>query len=209
MKNVTNLAEHPLIADRMTRIRDKDAAPEDFRQAVHDISQLMAYEVTHDFEKTADTVTTPLEITSSEKLARPVVLVPILRAGLGMLNGFLQILREARVGHIGLFRNEETLKPESYYCNLPENLGECEVILIDPMLATGNSSAEAARQIKNAGAERLRFACLVSAPEGLALFTQEHPDVPVFTAAIDRGLNEIGYIVPGLGDAGDRYFGTL
>ena len=181
MKNVTNLGTHPLINDRMTRIRKSDATAEEFRQGVHDISQLMAYEVTRDF---------------------------ILRAGLGMLNGFLQILREARVGHIGLFRNEETLKPESYYCNLPHDLAESEVVLIDPMLATGNSSAEAARQLVEAGAKRLRFACLVSAPEGLAHFTQEHPDVPVYTAAIDRGLNEIGYIVPGLGDAGDRYFGT-
>ncbi|MEM9478073.1 MAG: uracil phosphoribosyltransferase [Verrucomicrobiota bacterium] len=207
--NVTDLGSHPLIADRMARIRNENATTEEFRQGVHDLSQLMAFEVTRDFSTETTAVVTPLESMTTPVLARPSVLVPILRAGLGMLNGFLQVLREARVGHIGLFRNEETLRPESYYQKLPENLGECEVILLDPMLATGHSGAEAAKQIRAAGAQHLRFACLVAAPEGIEHFSAAHPDVPLFAATVDRGLNEVGYIVPGLGDAGDRYFGTL
>ncbi len=204
-----HLVDHPLILDRLTRVRDTTTSPEEFRRSVHEITQLMAFEVTRDFRTSPRKVSTPLDSATGGEIAVPIVLVPILRAGLGMLNGFLHILREARVGHIGMFRNETTLLPENYYCNLPDDLDQAEVLLIDPMLATGNSSSEAVKRLKENGARRIRFVCLVSCPEGITHFHAENPDVPIYTAAIDRGLNEIGYIVPGLGDAGDRYFGTL
>jgi len=168
----------------------------------------MCFEVCRDLELKETTVTTPLVETSGYELARPVVLVPILRAGVGMLQGFVEILSEASIGNIGMYRDEETLEPKSYYSKMPQNLGEADVILIDPMLATGCSSAEAATQLKNGGAEHIRFVCLIAAPEGLGAFGQVHPDIPIYTAAVDEKLNENAYIVPGLGDAGDRYFGT-
>lgn len=169
----------------------------------------MIFEVTRNLETEATTISTPLEETEGAILRRPIILVPVLRAGLGMLNGVLPCVPEAQIGHIGLYRNEETHRPESYYCNLPGNLEEADVILIDPMLATGNSSVEAARQLIEQGANRLSFISLVSCHEGIECFQREIPNVPIYTAAIDSHLDENAYIVPGLGDAGDRYFGTL
>jgi uracil phosphoribosyltransferase len=169
----------------------------------------MVFEITRDLPLADRPVATPLEVTRGRYLDKPVVIVPILRAGLGMVEGIQQILPGAHVGHIGLARNEATLRPERYYCKLPAVLPEAEVLLVDPMLATGHSSAEAARQLLAEGARSVRFVNLVAAPEGIARFHAEHPSIPIYTAAIDRGLNERGYIVPGLGDAGDRYFGTL
>jgi len=204
-----HVVEHPLIADRLTTLRDEETSVPDFRRCLHEISLLMAYEVTRSLSTVARTVKTPMESTEGTALGRGVVLVPILRAGLGMLDGVLQLLPEAAVGHIGMARNEETLLPESYYCNLPTGSGEADLILIDPMLATGSSSIEAARQLKAEGARTILFLCLVSCPEGIARFTEAHPDIPIYTASVDRCLSEKGYIMPGLGDAGDRCFGTL
>lgn len=202
------LVDHPIIRERLTHIRSVDSATSEFRHALHDVARLMTFEVTKDLETTTIEVETPLKKTDGYDLERPIVLVPILRAGVGMLNGFAEILTEASVGYIGLYRNEETHQPHSYYCKLPANIAEAEVILIDPMLATGGSAADAADELKKAGAERLRFACLIAAPEGVAAFEERHPDIPVFTAALDERLDENAYIIPGLGDAGDRYFGT-
>ncbi len=208
MSSVT-VVDHPLIRARLTRLRDASTGHEEFRRCLHEIAQLMAFEVTRGFETRETEITTPMATTTGHEPARPVVLVPILRAGIGMLEGLLRVLPEALVGHIGMYRNEKTLKPENYYCKMPPNLAEADVILIDPMLATGNSSAEAARQLRQQGATRIRFLSLLSAPEGIRRFQEVQPDIPIYTAAIDEKLNEIGYIVPGLGDAGDRYFGTI
>jgi uracil phosphoribosyltransferase len=202
------LVDHPIIRERLTHIRSVDSATAEFRHALHDVARLMTFEVTKDLETTIIEVETPLKKTDGYDLERPIVLVPILRAGVGMLNGFAELLTEASVGYIGLYRNEETHQPHSYYCKLPANIAEAEVILIDPMLATGGSAADAADELKKAGAERLRFACLIAAPEGVAAFEERHPDIPVFAAALDERLDENAYIIPGLGDAGDRYFGT-
>lgn len=200
--------DHPIIRERLTHIRSVDSGTADFRNALHDIARLMTFEVTRDIETSMLEVETPLKKTDGHALARQLVLVPILRAGVGMLNGFTEILTEASVGYIGLYRDEETHQPHSYYCKLPPHIADAEVILIDPMLATGGSAADAADELKKNGATRLRFACLIAAPEGVATFEERHPDIPIFTAALDEHLNEDAYIVPGLGDAGDRYFGT-
>lgn len=202
------IIDHPIIRERLTHIRSVDSGTADFRNALHDIARLMTFEVTRDLETSVIEIETPLKKTDGHALTRPLVLVPILRAGAGMLNGFTEILTEASVGYIGLYRDEETHRPHSYYCKLPPNIADAEVILIDPMLATGGSAADAAAELKKAGATRLRFACLIAAPEGVAAFEERHPDIPIFTAALDERLNENAYIVPGLGDAGDRYFGT-
>ncbi len=193
----------------MARIRSQNTGPHEFRRLLREISTLLVFEITRDFGTVATQVQTPLALCPGSVLARPVIIAPILRAGLGMVDGLLQALPDASVGHIGMFRNEETLRPESYYFNLPANLPEAEVIVVDPMLATGWSATAAVTQIKEAGAQRIRFACLVSCREGLDQLQSAHPDVPIFTAAVDAGLNERGYILPGLGDAGDRYFGTF
>ncbi|MEM7147148.1 MAG: uracil phosphoribosyltransferase [Verrucomicrobiota bacterium] len=204
-----HLVKHPLIDVHLAKLRDAETSSDDFRRHLHIIGQLMIFEVTRHLETEITTINTPLEATEGAKLKRPIVLVPILRAGLGMLNGILTCLPEAQIGHIGMCRNEETHTPESYYCNLPANIDAADVILIDPMLATGNSSVEAARQLINQGAKHLSFINLVSCPEGIEQFHKELPDIPIYTAAVDSHLNENAYIVPGLGDAGDRYFGTL
>ena len=175
---------------------------------MHDVARLMCYEVTRDLETRPTTVQTPLCQTEGHALARSLILVPILRAGTGLLNGFTDILTDAAVGHIGLYRDEETHQPMRYYFKAPANLPEAEVILLDPMLATGGSAADAVDELKREGATRIRFVCLIAAPEGLAAFSTRHPEVPVYAAALDQCLNERAYIVPGLGDAGDRYFGT-
>ncbi len=203
-----HLVDHPVIRERLTRIRSVHSSTSVFREALHDVSRLLCYEVVRDFETVAVPVPTPLCEAEGHRLARPVVLVPILRAGLGMLRGFSDILGEAAIGTIGLRRDEETLAPHLYHCRLPPSLADAEVILLDPMLATSGSVGEAIDELKATGASRIRFACLIAAPEGVAAFTARHPDIPVYAAALDRCLDEHAYIVPGLGDAGDRYFGT-
>jgi uracil phosphoribosyltransferase len=201
--------DHPLISAELTCLRDPDCPSHDFRQRLRRIASLMVPAVTADLERMAVPCTTPLEITSGESVARPIILVPILRAGLGFLDGFLDLIPRAAVAHIGLARNEKTLQPESYYLKHPAQLAEAELILLDPMLATGGSALQAVTTLMGAGAKRIRFACLLAAPEGIATLQDAHPDVPIFTAAIDRCINEKGYILPGLGDAGDRLFGTI
>jgi uracil phosphoribosyltransferase len=200
--------DHPLIAEELTRLRDADCPPPEFRQRVRRIASLMVPAVTADLPTAVVSCRTPLEITSGTHLARGIILVPVLRAGLAFLDGFLDLIPQASVAHIGLARNEETLQPESYYLKHPPVLGESDVIILDPMLATGGSAAQAVRTLRDAGARSLRLACMVAAPEGLAVMRESCPDVPVFAAALDRCLNERGYILPGLGDAGDRMFGT-
>lgn len=210
-ENLTVLGDHPLIQVRLTRLRDQSTTPEAFRAALHDIARLMTYSLTADLATIECTVTTPIEPCTGHELARPLVLIPILRAGLGLLNGFTEILSEASVGHVGLVRNEESHLPERYYGNFPPNLSEAEVIIVDPMLATGGSAIAAIAEAIAEGAapDRIHFAALISAPEGIAALHKAYPQVPITTASLDRCLNEDAYIVPGLGDAGDRYFGTL
>ena len=203
-----NVVDHPVIRDRLNTIRSVDTDTAAFRNALHDIARLMCFSLTGEFATEPIEVETPLTKMEGQRLARPIVLVPILRAGVGMLDGFTDILTEAAVGYIGLYRDEETHQPHSYYCKLPAEIADAEVILIDPMLATGGSGADAADELKKAGATRIRFACLIAAPEGVEAFEQRHPDIPIYAAALDECLNENAYIVPGLGDAGDRYFGT-
>ncbi|MFZ1518327.1 MAG: uracil phosphoribosyltransferase [Ignavibacteriaceae bacterium] len=203
------LVEHPIIKRDVTILRDKNTDSETFRSALQRVSNLLAAEVSKDFSLTKIEVETPLEKTMGSKLSNDVILVPVLRAGLGMVNGFLQIIPEAKVGHIGLQRDEETLKPIEYYYKVPKNLELAEVVMLDPMLATGGSASEALKYLKNRGAKKLVFACLVAAPEGIQKIVAEHPDVKIFAGALDRELNSKGYILPGLGDAGDRTFGTL
>lgn len=203
------LIEHPIIKRDVTILRDKDTDSEIFRAALQRVSNILAVELSKEFKLTEIEVETPLEKARGAKLANDVILVPVLRAGLGMVNGFLQIIPEAKVGHIGLQRNEETLKPVEYYYKVPKNLESAEVVLLDPMLATGGSASEALKYLKKRGAKKLVFACLVAAPAGVEKINSEHPDVKIFTAALDRELNSKGYILPGLGDAGDRTFGTL
>ncbi len=203
-----HLVDHPVIRERLTRVRSVHSGAEAFREALHDVSRLLCYEVVRNFETVPVPVSTPLCETEGHRLARPVVLVPILRAGLGMLRGFSDILGEAAVGTIGLCRDEETLAPHRYHCRLPPNLADAEVVLLDPMLATGGSAGDAIDELKAAGASRIRVACLIAAPEGVAALDARHPEVFVHSAALDRCLDERAYILPGLGDAGDRYFGT-
>jgi uracil phosphoribosyltransferase len=200
--------QHPLIADELTRLREASCPSPEFRQRLRRIASLMVPAVTEDLDTQVVSCHTPLEITSGQRMARGIILVPVLRAGLVFLDGFLDLIPQASVAHIGLARNEQTLMPESYYMKHPPLLGESDVIILDPMLATGGSAVEAVRRLRAAGAESLRFACLVAAPEGLATLEEAFPDLPVYTASIDRCLNERGFILPGLGDAGDRMFGT-
>ncbi len=208
LPSMLHVIDHPIIRERLTRIRSVDSETPVFRHALHDVAKLMCFEVTCDFGTEAIEVETPLMKTEGSGLRNPIVLVPILRAGVGLMNGFAEILDEASVGYIGLYRDEVTHQPHSYYCKLPPHTPDAEVILIDPMLATGGSAADAVDELKKFGATRIRFACLIAAPEGVAAFEERHPDVPIFTASLDECLNENAYIVPGLGDAGDRYFGT-
>jgi len=203
-----HLLRHPLIDDEMTRLRNPACPPPEFRQRVRRVASLMVPTVTADLPTTAVPCSTPLETTSGFHLTHPILLVPILRAGLGFLDGFLDLIPQASVAHIGLARNEETLQPEPYYLKHPTVIDHFTVILLDPMLATGGSAIEAVKRLRAAGAERLRFACLVAAPEGVTAFAAACPGVPVFAAALDRCLNDRGYILPGLGDAGDRLYGT-
>ena len=209
MSEHLTVVTHPLVQHKLTIMRDKDTSTASFRQLLREISQLLAYEVTREMEMTTRRIETPMCPMDAPVLAgRKMVLVSILRAGNGLLDGILELIPSARVGFVGLYRDEETLQPVQYYCKLPPDLGDRLVIAVDPMLATGNSSAAAVDLLKNAGARNIRFLCLLAAPEGVARMKDAHPDVPIVTAALDERLNEKGYIVPGLGDAGDRMFGT-
>lgn len=203
------LIDHPLIRRDMTVLRQVSTPPEIFREAVKRISHILAVEISNDLKTSEFEIETPLERTTGYKIIDEVVLVPVLRAGLGMVNGFLDIITDAKVGHIGLQRDETTLKPIEYYYKTPGNINIAKVILVDPMLATGGSGSEALKFLKMRGAKNLIFACLVAAPEGINTIETNHPDVKIYGAALDRELNNKGYILPGLGDAGDRTFGTL
>lgn len=207
MDRVTVIA-HPLVQYNLGRLRDQATEPEDFRRSLAQVAALMIYEATRSFETRTVTVTTPLAETKAHKLRHDVVLVPVLRAGLGMLNAILDLIPRARVGFIGLKRHEQTLEAAVYHKSLPDNLSDFEVILIDPMLATGGSAVAALNLLKERRATRVRLVNLVAAPEGIRHVHRFYPDLPIFTAAVDDHLDEHGYIVPGLGDAGDRLFGT-
>ncbi len=209
MTAAMTVLDHPIIADRLARLRDKDCSSQHFRLLVGNVARLMVPQVTSDLAAEPCEVETPLELMKGARLARQIVLVPILRAGLSLSDGFLDLIPEAVVVHLGLARNEKTLEPETYYQNVRFDFTEAHVLVLDPMLATGGSAAEALRQLKAQGATRLKFVCLIASPEGVECLEKEHPDVPLYTAAVDRGLNELGYIYPGLGDAGDRSFGTM
>ncbi len=202
------LIQHPLLAAKLSILRDKNTGTEQFRATMRQIAALMLFEASYDFELESYAIHTPIKETMGARLRRPIVLVPILRAGLGLIDGMVELLPGALVGHIGMYRNEETLMPQRYYGKVPREIGEAEVVILDPMLATGNSSAAAVEELKKLGARRIRFVCLLSSPQGLEHLHEAHPDIQIFTAAVDRELNEHGFIVPGLGDAGDRYFGT-
>ncbi len=209
MPDHLTVVTHPLVQHKLTLMRDRDAPTALFRQLLREISQLLAYEVTRDLPMTTRRIDTPLTAMDAPVLAgRKLALVSILRAGNGLLDGMLELIPSARVGFVGLYRDEATLKPVEYYFKVPTELDERLVIAVDPMLATGNSSVAAIDKLKTAGARDLRFLCLLAAPEGVARMKEAHPDVPIVTAALDERLNEVGYIVPGLGDAGDRMFGT-
>jgi uracil phosphoribosyltransferase len=202
------VVEHPVIRTKLTELRDFTADHRKFRALLDEIAGLMVYEVTRDWPTRTKPVQTPLERTTGQVLARQVTLVPILRAGLGMADGVLRLLPDARLGHLGVYRDEKTLEPVSYYRKLPPDVASTEVLLIDPMLATGGSGTAAVSVLKEAGVTSMKFVCLVAAPEGIQHLHQHHPEVPIYCAAIDRELNNKGYILPGLGDAGDRLFGT-
>ncbi|MBS0660296.1 MAG: uracil phosphoribosyltransferase [Verrucomicrobia bacterium] len=203
-----HVVDHPLIQAKLTTLRSEDTPVEDFRRLLREIAALLAFAVTQDMATVPREIRTPLAPMTGCKMARPIVLVPILRAGLGLLEGMLHLFPRATVGHIGMYRDETTLLPQHYYAKTPPNLAEGEVVLIDPMLATGQSAAAAVSELKNRGASHIRLLCLVAAPEGVEAMRTAHPEVPIYVAAVDAGLNERGYIVPGLGDAGDRFFGT-
>jgi uracil phosphoribosyltransferase len=202
------VVKHPLVAASLAILRAKTTASADFRRALQEVSVLLLGHASAAWETVPHRIETPLQTCMGEILARPLVLVPILRAGLGMLDGMLALLPHAAIGHIGVYRDEKTLRPVTYFCRLPATVSEAQVVLVDPMLATGNSACEALTLLKSNGAVRIQFICLVACPPGVERLQLEHPDVAVITAAIDPELNERGYIVPGLGDAGDRYFGT-
>ncbi|MFA3918270.1 uracil phosphoribosyltransferase [Ruegeria hyattellae] len=209
MNQHLTVVDHPLVQHKLTLMRDKGTSTALFRQLLREITELLAYEVTRELPMTTRQIETPMEEMDAPILAgKKLALVSILRAGNGMLDGVLELIPSARVGFVGLYRDEETLQPVQYYFKVPEGLKDRMVIAVDPMLATGNSSAAAVDLLKKAGATDIRFLCLLAAPEGVARMNEAHPDVPIVTASLDRELNSKGYIMPGLGDAGDRMFGT-
>jgi uracil phosphoribosyltransferase len=202
------VVDHPVLADRLTVMRDRDTGHGEFRQALFEASAILAVEAARDLPVSEVEVQTPLEPARGSRLPTEITIVPVLRAGLGMVDGFLRLLPGARVGHVGVYRDEQEHRPIDYYERLPPGLADSHVFVVDPMLATGGSAVHALNKLRNAGARRLALVCLVVAPEGLAAVEQHHPDVPVWAAAVDRELDENAYIRPGLGDAGDRVFGT-
>ena len=199
---------HPLITHKLTIMRNKDTGTKDFRENLDEIAELMAYEVCRDLPVRAVDIETPMGACTGYELSKQVVIVPILRAGIGLLDGIRRLIPTAKVGFIGLYRDEETLEPHEYFAKFPKNLEESIIMIVDPMLATGGSAIAAIDMIKKRGAKNIRLVCLVGAPEGAKAVQEAHPDVDIYLAAMDDHLNEIGYIVPGLGDAGDRIFGT-
>jgi uracil phosphoribosyltransferase len=203
-----HIINHPLIQNKLTRLRDINTNNHNFRLLLEELTAFMVYEITRDYPLKEVEIETPLETMTGKVLDTPVVLVPILRAGTGMLRGVLDLVPMARVGHIGLYRDPETLQPVEYYAKFPQTLAEAQVILVDPMLATGGSAIVGIDILKREGAQKIQFLCLVAAPEGVEALSNAHPDVSIYTAALDRELNDHGYILPGLGDAGDRIFGT-
>jgi uracil phosphoribosyltransferase len=209
MSEHLTIVEHPLVQHKLTLMRERDTSTAGFRRLLREISLLLAYEVTRDLPLATQTIETPLaEMEAPVLRGKKLALISILRAGNGLLDGVLELVPSARVGFIGLYRDEKTLQPVEYYCKVPADLAERTVIVVDPMLATGNSSAKAVDILKSKGATDIRFLCLLAAPEGVARMRAAHPDVRIITAAVDRRLDALGYIVPGLGDAGDRMFGT-
>ena len=203
------IIDHPMIQHKLTIMRDKETGSKDFRQLLEEISLLMGYEVTRDLPLEDVEIETPLcKMTSKKVSGRKLAIVPILRAGMGMVRGLTTLVPVAKVGHIGLYRNEKTHEPVVYYCKLPEDINRRYVIVTDPMLATGGSASDALTMLKERGCKKIRLMCLVAAPEGIARVQKDHPDVNIYVAAVDDHLNEDAYIVPGLGDAGDRIFGT-
>ena len=205
-----HIVDHPLITHKLSIMRDENTGSKDFRQLLDEIAMLMGYELTRDLPLETVTIKTPLCETDAKMVAgRKLAIVPILRAGLGMVDGLLRLVPVAKVGHIGLYRDEVTHKPIEYYCKLPVDVSERLVILVDPMLATGGSAVDALTMLKKRGCQNIRFMCLVAAPEGVKAVQEAHPDVDIYTASLDERLNENAYILPGLGDAGDRIFGTL
>ena len=205
-----HVIDHPLVQHKLTLMRQRETGTKDFRELLEEIAMLMAYEITRDFPLREIEINTPVAPCKAKVLAgKKVGVVPILRAGLGMLSGVMNLIPAAKVGHIGLYRDPETLKPVEYYCKLPKDVGERTMIVVDPMLATGGSASAAMTLLKEKGAKSITLMCLVAAPEGIKVMNADHPDIPIYTAGIDDHLNEHGYIVPGLGDAGDRIFGTL
>jgi uracil phosphoribosyltransferase len=203
------VVDHPLVQHKLGLLRDKTTPTQVFRQLVDELTLLLTYEATKDMATEESEIETPLERTTVQRISgKKVAVCPILRAGVGMLDGVLSLISGARVGFIGLYRNEETLEPVEYYVKLPQDIAERDVLILDPMLATGNSTAAAVATVKRAGAQSIRLIAIIAAPEGIERLQSEHPDVAIVVAAIDRELNERGYIVPGLGDAGDRLYGT-
>ncbi len=209
MENNVTIFDHPLIQHKLSVLRCKETSSKDFRALVSEIAVLMGYEATRDLPLEDVEIETPIcKMTAKHISGKKLAIVPILRAGLGMVDGISSLVPSARIGHIGLYRDEETLTPVEYYCKLPKDISERDVIVVDPMLATGGSAIDAVSQIKLRNPRSIKFMCIIAAPEGVEAFTKKHPDVHVFCAALDEKLNEVGYIVPGLGDAGDRIFGT-
>src|SRR5262245_23536493 len=203
------VVEHPLVQHKLAYLRDKDTPTVHFRKLVNEVTLLLTYEATKDMETEPAEIETPLEKMTAQKISgKKVAVCPVLRAGVGMLDGVLSLISSARVGFIGMYRDEETLQPVEYYAKLPADVAERDVILLDPMLATGNSTAAAIETVKKAGATSVRLIAIIAAPEGIERIHRDHPDVQIVVAAIDRGLNDRGFIVPGLGDAGDRLYGT-
>ncbi len=209
MKRQINVIGHPLVQHKLTLMRRRETSTTSFRALLAEISMLLAYEVTRDMQVTMEEIETPLMAMKSPVLeGKKIVLISILRAGNGLLDGMLRILPSARVGHVGLYRNHETLEAVEYFFKVPSEMEDRDAIVLDPMLATGNSAVAAVERIKKVNPRSVKFVCLLAAPEGIATFHERHPDVPVYTAAVDQRLNDKGYILPGLGDAGDRLFGT-
>ncbi|KOS60807.1 uracil phosphoribosyltransferase [Lysinibacillus agricola] len=201
--------DHPLIQHKLTYIRDKNTGTKEFRELVDEVATLMAFEITRDMPVEEIEVETPVTVAKTKVLSgKKIAIVPILRAGIGMVDGVLKLIPAAKVGHIGLYRDPETLKPVEYYAKLPADVEERDFIIVDPMLATGGSAVEAINSLKKRGAKSIKFMCLIAAPEGVKVIQEEHPDVDIYIAALDEKLDDHGYIVPGLGDAGDRLFGT-
>ena len=210
MSGKVHVMDHPLVAHKLTILRDKDTSVKDFREIVSEIGMLITYEATRDLPLTTKEVETPICRTIAPTLkGKKFAVVPILRAGLGLVDGVLRMVPSARVGHIGMFRDEETLEPHVYFCKMPKDIAERDIMIVDPMLATGGSAIDAITIVKRSHPKSIKFLCVIAAPEGLEALTKAHPDVHIYCAAVDECLNENGYILPGLGDAGDRIFGTL